>query len=384
MNRHSLAATCFVVGGLLGSCFVAPMIHGQSKTPVPPIPREMTSYRDVVKRILPAVVSLDAQPQTMANAARSDGDTVSVQVPGEAPKASFGSGVIIDARGIVLTSLHVVEGAQAVEVTLADGRKIISRDIRGDRKTDVAIVVLDGKGGGPFPYLELGDSDAMEIGDRVLAVGAPFGLFGSVTHGIISGKGRNGLKLNDFEDFLQTDAAINPGNSGGPLISLDAKVIGITAAIKSKNGGFQGVGLAVASNLCKPSVTGLINEGTVRRGYLGLQVRELTPAVAAKFKQGGVAVAEVYDKSPAAKAGIKAGDIITSFAGRSVPDTKTLQTIVIGLPLQKEVPVVIQRNGKSLNLRVTIEELPPNFGVERELEHQPQALLSPRLAEWSI
>ena len=384
MNRNSLAAACFVIGGLLGSYFVAPAIHGQSKQPAPPIPREMTSYRDVVKQILPAVVSLDVQPKTTARAANTDNEVATVQAPGETPKAGFGSGVIIDARGIVLTSLHVVEGAQAVEVTLADGRKIISRDIRGDKKTDVAIVVLDGKGGGSFPFLELGDSDAMEIGDRVLAVGAPFGLFGSVTQGIISGKGRTGLKLNDYEDFLQTDAAINPGNSGGPLISLDAKVIGINAAIKSKNGGFQGVGLAVANNLCKPSVTGLINEGTVRRGYLGLQVRELTPAVAAKVKPGGVAVAEVYDKSPAAKAGIKTGDIITNFAGRLVADTKTLQTIVIGLPLQKSVPIVILRNGKSLNLTVIIEELPPDYSVDRASDKRPQALVLPRLAVWTI
>src|SRR5439155_10089088 len=142
----------------------------------------------------------------------------------------------------------VVGGAGEVEVTLADGRKFTTRDIKGDRKTDLAIVRVQPQGS--LPSLDLGDSDSMEIGDRVLAVGAPFGLTGSVTHGIVSGKGRN-LNLNLYEDFLQTDAAINPGNSGGPLVNLEGKVVGISAAIKSRSGGFQGVGLAVASNLAR-------------------------------------------------------------------------------------------------------------------------------------
>ena len=183
-----------------------------------------------------------------------------------------------------------------MEVTLADGSELSGRAIRGDKKTDLAIIVLDAKAG-PYPFLELGDSDAMEIGDRVLAVGSPFGLSGSVTQGIVSGKGRNGLNLNAFEDFLQPDRRHRPGNSGGPLIALDGKVVGINAAIKSKNGGFQGVGLAVASNLCKTVVKGLIADGVVRRGYLGLQARDLTPALAAQLKQHGVVVSEVYDKT---------------------------------------------------------------------------------------
>jgi len=365
MNRLSLAAGCLLAGGFLGSYFVSPALYGQAKQPVPPIPKELTSYRDLVKRILPAVVSLEVMGKAKAEAPLPESDIVPVQEPGKTPKPGFGSGVIIDPRGVVLTSFHVVEGAQAVEVTLADGRKLVSRDIRGDKKTDVAIVVLDGKTNGLFPHLQLGDSDAMEIGDRVLAVGAPFGLAGSVTHGIISGKGRSGLNLNAYEDFLQTDAAINPGNSGGPLIALDAKVVGITAAIKSKSGGFQGVGLAVASNICKSVVQGLMNEGVVRRGYLGLQVREMTPAAAAQLKQIGVVVVEVYANAPAAKAGLKSGDVITAFAGRPVPDTKTLQAIVIALPLKKAVQVSVLRNGKALTVTLTIEELPEDFNVQQ-------------------
>jgi serine protease Do len=365
MKPWSLAAVCLLVGGFVGSYFLAPVLYGQPKQSPPPIPRELTSYRDVVKRVLPAVVSLEVKMKAKAAAPRPADDTALVDQPGDA-KAGYGSGVLVDGRGVVLTSFHVVEGADAVIITLADGRTFTSTTVRGDKKTDLAIVILDPKVTGQLPHLELGDSDAMEIGDRVLAVGAPFGLAGSVTHGIISGKGRNGLNLNAYEDFLQTDAAINPGNSGGPLISLDGKVIGINAAIKSKSGGFQGVGLAVASNLCKTVVQALTTDGVVKRGYLGLHVRELSKELAAKLKQPGVVIGEVFDKSPAAKAGLKVGDVITTFAGKAVPDTKTLQTIVLSLPLKKAVPMTIVRDGKAMTVNVTIEEQPEDYGVPRQ------------------
>jgi serine protease Do len=364
MNRWSCAA-CLVVGGFIGSYLVAPLVHGQPKQPQPPaLPKELTSYRDIVKRVLPAVVNLDAK---IKGKAKSD----------DPSKGGFGSGVLIDAHGVVLTSYHVVENAEAVLVTLLDGRKFVSQNIRGDRKTDLAIVILDSKVTGPLPFLELGDSEAMEIGDRVLAVGAPFGLAGSVTHGIISGKGRSGLNLNLYEDFLQTDAAINPGNSGGPLINLEGKVIGINAAIKSKTGGFQGVGLAVASNLAKTIVQALTTDGVVHRGYLGLQVRELSPELAARLglgKQAGVVVSEVFNNTPASKAGLKIGDVITSLGGKAVSDTKMLETIVLSLPVSKATGATIIRAGKSVTLMVTIEEQPDDYGVPREPAPREQGL----------
>jgi serine protease Do len=244
-----------------------------------------------------------------------------------------------------------------------DGRKFTSRDIRGDRRTDLAIVRVDAQN---VPYLELGDSDAMEIGDRVLAVGAPFGLAGSVTQGIVSAKGRNGLNMNMYEDFLQTDAAINPGNSGGPLVNLEGKVIGINAAIKSRSGGFQGVGLAVASNLAKSVSKALLTDGVVRRGYLGVQIRDLDPEVGARLgltKDVGVVVARVYEKTPAAKAGIQDGDIITAIGGRPIKDGKTLQLTVAGLPLKQAVDVNLVREGKAMKVSVVIEEQPTEFGT---------------------
>jgi serine protease Do len=373
MKRWSCAAACLLLGAFLGSYFLAPLVHGQAKQPTP-VPKELTSYRDIVKRVLPAVVSLDAKLKPKAKAGLA-GDVIAAQQPAEPPKGGFGSGVLIDAHGVVLTSFHVVENAEAVLVTMLDGRKFVSQDIRGDRKTDLAIVVLDTKGSGALPFLALGDSEAMEIGDRVLAVGAPFGLAGSVTHGIISGKGRSGMNLNLYEDFLQTDAAINPGNSGGPLIGLDGKVIGISAAIKSKTGGFQGVGLAVASNLAKTIVHALLTDGVVRRGYLGLQARELSPELAAKLglgKQPGVVVGEVYDNTPASKAGLQSGDVITSLGGKAVSDSKMLETVVLSLPLNKAAGITILRGGKAMTLKVTIEEQPENFGVPRPPGQQQQ------------
>src|SRR5258708_143929 len=164
---------------------------------------------------------------------------------------------------------------------MADFRMLLTSVFKVERNPDLAIVNVDTKN--PLPYLELGDSEAMEIGDRVLAVGAPFGLTGTVTHGIISAKGRNGLQMNMYEDFIQTDAPINPGNSGGPLVSLDGKVIGINAAIKSRSGGFQGIGLAVSSNLAKNVMKQLQENGTVKRGYLGVQIKPLDPDVAVKL-----------------------------------------------------------------------------------------------------
>src|SRR5262249_37595078 len=171
------------------------------------MPREFTSYRDVVKRVLPAVVSIEAKMKSRRPSVRRDGQPMQ---DAPQPNLGFGSGVILDPRGTVLTNFHVVEDAEAIEGQLPAGRKFTAKDVRGDKKTDLAIVRIPAAGA--LPYLELGDSDQMEIGDRVLAVGAPFGLTGTVTHGIISAKGRN-LRLNMYEDFLQTDAAINPGNS---------------------------------------------------------------------------------------------------------------------------------------------------------------------------
>ena len=274
MKRWSLAIACLLLGALLGSYFVAPLLQGQgvavNPSPQPLPPKEFASYRDIVKKVLPAVVSIETGPNFKAKLPpRINEGPFGL----DGPKIALGSGIIVDPKGVIVTNNHVIDGVDEVRIKLLDGRNFISKNIRTDRKTDLAVILLEPKDKLDLPVLEMGDSEQMEIGDRVLAVGAPFGLSGSVTHGIISAKGRSGLAMNMYEDFLQTDAAINPGNSGGPLVNLEGKVVGINAAIKSRTGGFSGIGLAVASNLARTVIKGLVTDGVVRRGYLGIGMR---------------------------------------------------------------------------------------------------------------
>lgn len=323
--------------------------------PLPGVPRELTSYRDIVKSVVPAVVSIQAKakPKRLLRP-REEAKPVEI---------GFGSGVIVDAKGVILTNYHVVEGADFVEVSLTDGRKFTSKEIAGDPKTDLAIVRIESAK--PLPVIEIGDSDTMEVGDRVLAVGAPFGLTGSVTHGIISAKSRN-LKLNVYEDFLQTDAAINPGNSGGPLVNLEGKLIGINSAIKSRSGGFQGVGMAISSNLAKTVMQQLLKDGVVKRGYLGVQIRDLDDEVAPKLQQApnsGVLITRVFEATPGFRGGLRAGDIVKTIGGKEITSGNELQKVVAALPLGKPVEVTYLRDGKSVTSKITIEEQPDDYGI---------------------
>ncbi len=387
LKRCSFALLATVLGCGAGWYFAGAGLHGQNTRDAAPTRQDRDCspcYRDVVKKVLPAVVSIEARakvthakgngrPQVPFNDSQVPPEFRRFfeefrRAPVEAeemPRYGFGSGFLVDPAGVVVTNYHVVDGADQVTVQLQDGRKFNSKKVSSDRRTDLAVVVLDTKEHN-FPYLELGDSDAMQIGDHVLAVGAPFGLAGTVTHGIVSAKGRNGLNMNMYEDFVQTDAAINPGNSGGPLVNMDGRIIGINAAIKSRSGGFQGIGLAVASNLAKSVINSLRTEGVVHRGYLGVQIRDLLPEVATRLQlpqNGGVVVGDVYDNTPAAKAGLHAGDIITAINGNPVKDGKRLQHIVAELPLRKATQMDVVRDGKQMSLSVTIEEQPSEFGT---------------------
>ena len=374
-SRWPLAATCLALGAMIALVAQA-NLHGQGTVPVPPVPalvpviaKDPVTFRDVAKKVLPAVVSIEAKS---AAAAKPVKKPLPKDVPEEfrrfleadqaepkaEPNLGYGSGVIIDPAGVVLTNYHVVEGADTVDVHLPDGRTFTSKDIRRDAKTDLAVVkiVVDQ----PLPFIELGDSDAMEVGDRVLAVGAPFGLTGTVTHGIISAKSRHNLRLNKYEDFLQTDAAINPGNSGGPLVNLAGQVVGINAAIKTKNGGFQGVGLAVSSNLAREVTTQLLVNGSVKRGYLGVSVRELNAEIAARLgvkKDAGVVIGAVAANSPAAKAGLKLGDVLASLDDQPLKDLNALPVLVAKLKPNQEIKIAYWRDGKLLLVNVTIDEL---------------------------
>ena len=355
-SRSALAVGCLALG-LVAGAFLNPAVRPAQAEPraVAAVPPELTSYRDIVKDVVPAVVSIE--PRAKARRQRTDKD--------KGVDLGLGSGVIVDPKGVILTNYHVVEGADFVDVLLADGRKFATQDIAGDKKTDLAIVRI--RPGKPLPFLALGDSAKMEVGDRVLAVGAPFGLTGSVTHGIISAKSRN-LKLNMYEDFLQTDAAVNPGNSGGPLVSLDGKVIGINSVIKTRGGGFQGVGLAISSNLAKMVMTKLLTDGVVRRGYLGVGVRDVDAEVAGELRvkeNSGVLVTRVYPESPAQKGGLKAGDLVTTIAGQPIRQGAELQKLILELPLGQPVEVAFVRDGEPKVAKVVVEDQPADYGYER-------------------
>jgi serine protease Do len=338
-----------LIGGGLGLLLLVAWLHGQGPIASTPRPAEPVTYRDVVRKVLPAVVSLECKGMVP----REDGAS-----------AGFGSGFIVDPQGSIATCAHVVAGAEVVTVVLGNGQRFVAKEVRLDPKTDLALIRIEV--GQLLPFLTWADSAGTEIGDRVLAVGAPYRLAGSVTHGIISGKGRS-LNVAVYEDFLQTDAAINPGNSGGPLVDMDGRVVGINSAIQSKTGAFQGVGMAVASNLARDILGQLQVHGVVRRGYLGLRVAEPeSPEVVARLGQKmppGVIVTQVFDNSPAKKAGLAPGDILTALAGQPIRDGRDLQTVTTKLPPNQVVELAIVRDAQPRSLRVTIEEQPREFGL---------------------
>jgi len=365
--------------------------------PAPVSKESSAEFRRVVKQTLPAVVSIstDVKPKPVDAAEkksrrtprgfrfRGEGD-----VPEDLKKQledmfgeglgdmenmpsprvrGFGSGVIISSDGYVLTNNHVVEGADIVTVQLQDGRSFKSSDVKRDPKTDVAIVKLDTKGQ-TLPYAQLGDSNKMEIGDWVLAMGAPYELQGTVTHGIISAKGRTIPLGRDegrlmYQDFLQTDAAINPGNSGGPLVDLDGKVIGLNTAIETRTGSFAGIGYAVPTSIITKVVDQLEKYGKVKRSYLGVRMGEITSEVAERLGvKGGLMIGTIFDNTPAAKAGLKVSDVITAVNGQDARETKAVQALIAEAAPGTTFHFAIIRDGKKQNLDVKVEEQPEDYG----------------------
>jgi serine protease Do len=275
-----------------------------------------------------------------------------------------GSGIIIDPKGIILTNNHVVEGADEVLVELVDGRQLKATDIKTDEQSDLAIMRV--KTNGFLPAATLGDSDTLDIGDWVIAVGCPFELDSTVSAGIISGKGRV-LSADSRASFLQTDAAINPGNSGGPLVNLDGEVIGINTAIESSTGTYEGIGFAIPSNLVKWVAPQLIKNGAVKRAYLGVKIGEINGELADHVgvpPNSGVIVSEVLANSPAAAAGLQEGDIILAFAEKKITNPQQLQEIVERSPNGSNQQVEILRNGQKMKLQAEVQALPGKLTSE--------------------
>jgi serine protease Do len=272
---------------------------------------------------------------------------------------SLGSGVIVTNEGHIITNSHVVDQVDDIEVQLSDGRTKKARLVGSDSQVDLAVLKIDEPGVKP---LKLGDSDAVQAGDMVLAIGNPFGFEETVTEGIISSKGRPN-RVDGFGDFLQTDAAINPGNSGGPLINLSGEVIGINTAIISRTGGSQGIGFAIPSNTVKVALESLLKKGRIIRGYLGIQAQVNPQNLASNGD--GVVVGDVLPGSPAADAHLQKGDVIRKFNGRDVKNFPELRSLVAQAELNKKIDLEVMRDGKPLKVSAELREQPPDYQTAR-------------------
>ena len=329
--------------------------------------RPAVSYTSVVKKVAPNVVNIYT-----ARNSRGDGRVPMLDdpifrrffgplegIPRERRQRSLGSGVIVTEDGYILTNNHVVENADEIKVVFADGQQEFSATVVGtDPETDIAVIKVEGK---TLPAITTGNSDLLEVGDVVLAIGNPFGVGQTVTEGIVSAKSRGGMGIVDYEDFIQTDASINPGNSGGGLVDTEGRLVGVNTAILSQSGGNQGIGFAVPINLVRYVMEQIVTEGKVTRGYLGVVLQPVTPELAAEFKLPkpmGALVSDVSPRSPAARAGLKEGDVIIEFNGKKVIDSRSLRLAASQMKPGTEATVKVVRDGKERTFTVTLGELP--------------------------
>ena len=345
------------------------------------------SFAPIVKRVSPNVVNVYTT-KTMRENPRSSwlddplfrqffgrgvpGDGDDRSRPREYREQGLGSGVIISEDGYILTNNHVVEDADEVRVVFADGQKELKAKVIGtDPQTDIAVIKVDGE---HLPTITVTDSDKLEVGDVVLAVGNPFGVGQTVTSGIVSAKSRGGMGIVDYEDFIQTDASINPGNSGGPLVDAEGRLVGINTAILSRSGGNQGIGFAVPINLVRNVMEQLISVGKVTRGFLGIGIQPITPDLAQAFgitQHQGALVSEITPRSPAAAAGLKEGDVITEFNSKQVTDSRQLRLMVSQTPPGTSATLRVLRDGKPKTLTATLGELPKDRQMASNRRTQP-------------
>ncbi len=376
----------------------APTASSQDRAPraLPGSPGEIRlSFAPVAKRTAPAVVNINAA-KVVDNRNPLLEDPFfrrffgpGFGMPREQVARSLGSGVIVDASGLVVTNNHVIDGASEIKVSLADRREFDAEVILKDPRTDLAVLRL--KGSERFPYLEFGDSDELQVGDLVLAIGNPFGVGQTVTHGIVSAVARTQVGITDYQFFIQTDAAINPGNSGGPLVDMAGRVAGINTAIFSRSGGSQGIGFAIPANMVKLVVASAQSGGTaVKRPWLGARLQTLTPDIAESLgvkRPAGAVVTDVSRGGPAARAGLRTGDVIVSVDSQPVDDSNAFNYRFTTRPLGGQVPVGILRAGKEVRVAVALETAPERPREEITIRARSPFMglrlsnLSPALAE---
>ena len=337
---------------------VAPGIGGAPAT---------TSYAEAAQKAMPAVVnvfsskdgSLPPDPRAKDPLFRYFFGDRNARKQQDEPAANLGSGVIVSSEGYILTNQHVVDGADQIEVALADGRTGTAKVIGSDPETDLAVLKINMTN---LPTITLGRSDQSRVGDVVLAIGNPFGVGQTVTMGIISALGRNHLGINTFENFIQTDAPINPGNSGGALVDVNGNLLGINTAIYSRSGGSLGIGFAIPVSTARTVLESIITTGSVTRGWIGVEPQDVTPEIAESFglqQKSGAIVAGVLQGGPADKAGIKPGDILVSVNSEEITDTTKLLNVVAQIKPGTPTKVHVVRKGKQFDVNVVIGKRPP-------------------------
>jgi len=328
------------------------------------------SYHDAVKKSMPAVVNIftskaSTKPKTRKGNKQNPADPLfkfffGDQPPDEEPSSSLGSGVLVSPEGIILTNHHVISDADDIDIALSDGRKVKAKIIGSDPETDIAVLKIEAKQL-PTP-ITLGKIESVHVGDVVLAIGNPFGVGQTVTSGIVSAMGRDHVGINTFENFIQTDAAINPGNSGGALIDTRGNLIGINTAIFSNNGGSMGIGFAIPVNLAKQVMESILKNGSVTRGWIGVEPQNLSKELAESLglpgNTEGVLLSGVLEGGPAARGGVKPGDVLTAVNGDKTKDVKQLLNQIAQIGPGNEATVSILRKGKELVLTIQTGKRP--------------------------
>jgi len=388
LSRKSVALSLLLVGvGVILGLVVAsdlgwlPFGHAVPDVPTatkpaavaPPAAGSDRNFVEVAKAVTPTVVNISTTrisrlPEGHAGGAPFDdpsfkrffGDELfrRFEAPKDRRERSLGSGVIADANGYIITNNHVVSKADEIRILFSDKRSFTAKVVGTDPKTDIAVIKVDAK---DLPTIPWADSDKLQVGEYVLAIGNPFGLNQTVTMGIVSAVGRANVGIAEYEDFIQTDAAINPGNSGGALVNARGELVGINTAIFSQSGGYMGIGFAVPSNMVRSVMEQLIKGGKVVRGYLGVSIQELTQDLARQFGVAdtkGVLISDVLADSPAKRAKLERGDVIVEFDGRAVENPTQFRNLVAQTPIGKKVHVKLLRGGQERDLEVTIAEQP--------------------------
>ena len=338
-------------------------------------PKKINSYSDASKKAMPAVVNIFTSKEVRVPRHPLMDDPLFRHFFGDRrdekrPITSLGSGVIVSPQGYILTNSHMVNAADEIEVSFADGRKATPRVVGDDPETDLAVLKVDIKN---LQAITFGRSDEANVGDVVLAIGNPYGVGQTVTMGIISALGRNHLGLNTFENFIQTDAAINPGNSGGALVDVSGNLIGINSAIYTRTGGSQGIGFAIPASVAKQVMEQIIKNGSVTRGWIGVEAQDMSTELAESFKlpnTSGALIAGVVKSGPADKAGVKPGDILQAVEGKPVTDSLSMLNLIAALPPGKPAAFTMMRNQTEVQLKITVGKRPKQ--VLRDLEEEDE------------